>query len=97
MAIEYTPSEIAQNGNQMYGGKRHDEICDRFQKNFNLNESQVNDVSMGVWEGIKSEREVTQEKLKDIQKLVNQLLENGGNVFSVISKIQTRLQNFYQE
>lgn len=52
---EYTEEEKKQTGNFMYGGKRHDELCDKFQSDYKLDESQINLVSMGIWAGIESE------------------------------------------
>jgi hypothetical protein len=66
---EYTKEEILINGNQMYGGKRHDEICDYLQKAYGFNETQINDISMGVWKGIESEKNknLSSAELKDVR------------------------------
>lgn len=98
---EYTQAEIKENGNQMYGGKRHDEICDYLQKTYNFNESQINDISMGVWLAINAEREVSKKKIEDLEAAASQgfvgdiqvflhdlLFENGyGNTFQGIRKL----------
>lgn len=64
---EYTEEEKAVNGNQMYGGKRHDEICDYLQEAYKFNETQINDISMGVWKGIESERKVKDQFIKELE------------------------------
>jgi hypothetical protein len=38
---EYTPEEKAINGNGMYGGKRHDEICDYLQASYSFSDKEM--------------------------------------------------------
>ena len=64
---EYTQEEIGRNGNQMYGGKRHDEICDKLQVDYGFSEAEINNISMGVWKGIESERNVANDKIKSLE------------------------------
>lgn len=59
---EYTEEEKAKTGNQMYGGKRHDELCDKCEKDYKPTESELNYFSMGVWQGIESEKAVQEAK-----------------------------------
>lgn len=61
---EYTPEEKAINGNGMYGGKRHDEICDYLQSSYNFSEKEINDISMGIWLAIDAEKAVNEAKLQ---------------------------------
>lgn len=72
---EYTREEKEQTGNMVYGGKRHDEICDYLQHEFDFSEEQINDISMGVWMGIESERRVSEELLKNKEKEIQKLKE----------------------
>lgn len=51
---EYTDEEKRENGNMMKFGKLHDKICDYLEKEYILKDSQVNDISMGVWLAIES-------------------------------------------
>ena len=52
---EYTEEEKKACGNQMYGGKRHDAICDQL-IHAGYTEDEVVLVSVGIWKGIESER-----------------------------------------
>jgi len=61
---EYTQEEIDDNGNGVYGGKRHDEICDYLRETFGFNDEQINNISMGIWMGIESEQRVWVESQK---------------------------------
>ena len=54
---EYTEEEKKANGNMMKGGKLHDKICDYIQESYKLSDSQINDVSMGVWMAIQAKDE----------------------------------------
>lgn len=65
---EYTPEEIAVNSNGLYGGKRHDKICEYLQTSYNFSETQINDISVGVWLAIENERAVGEGKLIRLQK-----------------------------
>jgi len=71
-ANEYTPEEIQENGNQMYGGKRHDLICDQLEKD-GYTQTEVNLVSIGIWKGIESERIVKDEVIREQEKLIADL------------------------
>lgn len=56
---EYTEEEKKACGNQMYGGKRHDVICDQLIHD-GYSEDEVVLVSVGIWKGIESERAVSE-------------------------------------
>lgn len=64
---EYTSEEITQNGNGMYGGKRHDEICDYLESQ-GYSETFIIDASVGVWMGIKAEKKVWESKISQLEK-----------------------------
>lgn len=64
---EYTKEEIGVNGNAIYGGKRHDEIIDYLAKNYSFREEILNDISMGVWLAIESERRVQEDKYEKLR------------------------------
>lgn len=68
--MEYTKEEIEINGNQMYGGKRHDEICDYLQKSYKFSDKEINDISMGVWLAIDSERKVQEPKISALEEKI---------------------------
>lgn len=63
---EYTREEIAENGNGMYGGKRHDEICNYFALQ-GYGESEINDFSVGIWKGIDAEKKVWVGKIQSLE------------------------------
>jgi hypothetical protein len=77
---EYTEIEKSVNGNMMYGGKRHDEICDYLQSTFKLSESQINDASIGVWMAIDAEKKVWESINKNaIRMIEHHITACGGN------------------
>lgn len=67
---EYTSEEIEKNGNGVYGGKRHDEICDYLQTTYRFSEEQINDISMGVWLGIEAEKAVRELRNKSLEQAI---------------------------
>ena len=69
---EYTKEEIAINGNQMYGGKRHDQICDELEAS-GYKDYELNLVSVGIWKGIESERIFQEKKLKEKEEYIAML------------------------
>lgn len=86
---EYTKEEIEKNGNGMYGGKRHDEICDYLQKSYGFSESEINNISMGVWLGIQSEKAVHESRKG---KAVHKSLNKWGS--ETVCKIQNGSKSF---
>lgn len=76
---EYTDEEKRENGNMMKFGKLHDKICAYLEKEYILKDSQVNDISMGVWLAIESLSpykefvEQQQSKLKAQQEVIDRL------------------------
>jgi glutaredoxin 2 len=68
--VEYTPEEKAANGNGMYGGKRHDEICDYLQGSFKWDETKINEVSIGIWLAIDAEKKAQEAKIKELEATV---------------------------
>lgn len=87
---EYTDDEKAINGNMMYGGKRHDEICDYLQKTYGLNDRQINDASIGIWMAIDSERKVQDGINKRAIRMIEHhiTMSGGSNHGSLISAIR---------
>lgn len=86
---EYTREEKEATGNMVYGGKRHDEICDYLQATFNFSEEQINDISMGVWMGIESERRVSESTMAKLQHQVKRLtgaLKEASEIFLDIAR-----------
>lgn len=75
---EYTDAEKLENGNNMYGGKRHDEICDYLQSSYGFNETQINDISMGIWLAIEAERAVGEGKIKELESYKKDWQEIAG-------------------
>lgn len=71
---EYTEEEKKITGNFMYGGKRHDAICDYFE-NAGYNEKEINDISMGIWKGIESERIVANKQLAQQKAMLDECME----------------------
>ena len=67
MNDEYTKEEMEKTGNYVYGGKRHDAICDELEKS-GYTELEINLVSIGVWKGIESERNKSQEEIKRLKE-----------------------------
>lgn len=72
MNDEYTKEEMEKTGNYVYGGKRHDAICDELEKS-GYTELEINLVSIGVWKGIESERNKSQEEIKRLKEENNKL------------------------
>lgn len=67
---EYTKEETEKNGNQMYGGKRHDEICDFLQAVYGFDDYKINDISIGIWMAIDAEKKARDEFYKkEIERL----------------------------
>lgn len=69
---EYTDEEKRENGNMMKFGKLHDKVCDYLEANYKLNETQINDISMGIWLALEPFSEL-QSKLKAQQELIEKL------------------------
>lgn len=65
---EYTPEEIAKNGNGVYGGKRHDEILSYLSMHYSFSDEEINNISMGVWIAIQSEKAVSKNKISQLEK-----------------------------
>jgi hypothetical protein len=94
---EYTDEEKRENGNMMKFGKLHDKICNYLEKEYMLKDSEVNDISMGVWLAIESLSpykefvEQQQSKLKAQQELIEEaretieILIRDASSYSVIS------------
>lgn len=79
---EYTPEEVEATGNQMYGGKRHDLICDELEKS-GYKEEEINLISVGIWKGIESERRVQEARFNKLKEFWKPVLEKfEGNKFS---------------
>lgn len=82
---EYTEEEKKITGNFMYGGKRHDVICDYFEAQ-GYSEKEINDISMGIWKGIESEKLVSEKKLEKLQaelQVTREQLEKAENVLKM--------------
>lgn len=70
----YEKEEVNELGSKMYGQIRHDSICDYFEAQ-GYNESQVNDISMGIWKGIESERELKNKIIDELLLALNTIVD----------------------
>ena len=93
MSDEYTKEQIEVNGNGMYGGKRHDEICDYLQTTYGFSETEINNISMGVWKGINSERYKNQAEITKLKaekgmmlNLIEDTVRNSGWAHHTLSE-----------
>jgi hypothetical protein len=97
---ELTEREISNIGQNCYGLERHDAICDYFEKvHHDLTETDINNISMGVWKALDYERIFQQSKIDELKALneqlvrecdaLNKLREERVNTALEIIKIQS--------
>lgn len=102
---EYTKEEIDINGNGVYGGRIHDQICDQLQRDFNFSEEQINDISMGIWKGIELEKirnDIELIPLKSFKEKTLVLLDSllnldTGSTPEAIDCIKANIDRFIEE
>jgi hypothetical protein len=92
---EYTEEEKAACGNQMYGGKRHDRICDEL-IHAGYTEDEVTLVSVGIWKGIESEKFYTAPLLAEITALEAQN-KKLGDVVLEMAEVLGELDDILQD
>lgn len=81
---EYTDEEKRENGNMMRFGKLHDKVCDYLEANYKLNETQINDISMGIWLALEPFSEL-QSKLKAQQELIDRLEKAYAEAMNILN------------
>lgn len=94
--IEYTQEEINQNGNQMYGGKRHDLICDELEKS-GYTEKEINLVSIGIWKGIESERLIKQKEIDELRLEYDKLTDWASEYKAENAKLRECVEFYSNE
>jgi len=75
---EYTQEEIEKNGNQMYGGKLHDEICREMELEYGYDEYKINEISVFIWKAIQGEKEKSDAKTETLKEQNKLLIEALG-------------------